>query len=231
MPLCAPQIPGSATALKIVYLGDPPINYFPPAKQKAIPQIPAHLFCLTTFTTFHRPTNFLMKVRTVGYVFLFLVVVGSCLLIFSSSSDERGSLSEDWNAKMSTFLGSMNDALSLDSWWSFDDDDDVNPNDIASLSGGAAREFYSTTPEPAEAAGTTEEKPRTKENRAVGPKEVTKLRQKYIDDQKRLTIIVAGAQKCGTSAMAAYLASHPSVEFAKVSFCFVKFCFVKFCKH
>lgn len=33
----------------------------------------------------------------------------------------------------------------------------------------------------------------------------------YVGEKKRMTVIVAGAQKCGTTVMAAYLASHPDI--------------------
>ncbi|GMH63763.1 hypothetical protein TrLO_g577 [Triparma laevis f. longispina] len=37
----------------------------------------------------------------------------------------------------------------------------------------------------------------------------------YIE-KRRVTAIVAGSQKCGTSALAAYLSSHPSIQFSRV---------------
>jgi hypothetical protein len=47
------------------------------------------------------------------------------------------------------------------------------------------------------------------------PKPATALVSGLVASARRLTLVVAGSQKCGTSAMAAYLASHPSVAFAR----------------
>ena len=40
------------------------------------------------------------------------------------------------------------------------------------------------------------------------------LSEHMISQKRRLTVIVVGSQKCGTSALAAYLTAHPDIVFS-----------------
>ena len=117
------------------------------------------------------------------------------LLAPSSSSSSSSPHEEQWVGKMSSFLSSYVDFGSQETDPDADDTD-RNPNDIE-LEDNTTPEVPEPLPPP----------------KSVKP--VTSLTDTYITAQKRLTLIVVGAQKCGTSAMAAYLSSHPSVTFAR----------------
>ena len=50
---------------------------------------------------------------------------------------------------------------------------------------------------------------------AIDPADYPTHSQMFLEKRRR-TVIVAGSQKCGTSALAAYLSSHPSIRFSKM---------------
>ena len=120
-----------------------------------------------------------MKVKSIVGLTLSIFLLLSVFLLLSSSSSSSSSPSSDgaskqWGATMSEYLSSF-----VDSGLDGAGEEDVNPNDI---DGDSSSSFV----------------PYTKTNQVTKQKVESLRTVEYVAEKKRVTLIVAGSQKCGS---------------------------------